>query len=320
MVCLAFSPVGRNMPTQLSTAALALVGVLVTFTATIIGFFVQRQAQDRLSNEHDQTEKRLEQDAQELNRHFELDAAMKAGQLLAPSDGTSASPAALASGLVTLTNLNQNELAVSLLVGLWSVQITDNGTRNGKRECQLANEIAILVIDGALRSDCANAQLVAAELLCRNAKRLTATQSLHWPAVIDGCWRPKFGNRTKLLLVEALVVMTTCAKKPADEAALRSIAVRLYGVSRDPEDRVKACVGKLIKALLPALERCKSKEFAQGGVIVPLDRLEKAAAYPPDNPDGYLSEISDRLAAQLGKWAEGATGIPTYPGCLAAAG
>ncbi|GLY34282.1 hypothetical protein Amsp01_003060 [Amycolatopsis sp. NBRC 101858] len=299
---LVLSPLGRGMSDQLTTAVLAFVGALVTFTATVIGFSVQRQAQVK------------------QNRQFELDAAMRAGRLIAPEDGSSASPSALASGLVALTNLNQAELAVSLLVDLWSVRVADDGKRQDNDRCQVANEIAILVINGALSADCRNAQLMAAELLCRNATRLTATQSLHWPAVIDGCWREEFGKRTKLLLVEALVNMTTCPGKPANEAALRSVAVRLHGVSTDPEIKVKACVGKLIKALLPALKRCKSKEFAQGGVMVTIEQLIRAADYPPDNPDGYLSELSDCLAERLREWAEDATGIPTDPGCLATAG
>jgi hypothetical protein len=311
---------GRNMSDQLIAAVLAFVGVLVTCAATIIGFSVQRQAQAKLFEEHEQTEKRLAQDAQDKNRQFELEAAMRAGRLIAPEDGSSAGPSALASGLVALTNLNQGELAVSLLVDLWSVRVADDGTREDNPRCQVANEIAILVINGALAAGCRNAQLMAAELLCRNATRLTATQSLHWPAVIDGRWRPEFGKRTKLLLVEALVNMTTCPGKPANEGTLRSVAVRLHGVSRDPEERVKACVGKLIKALLPALKQCKSKEFTQGGEIVKLEQLIRAADYPPDNPDGYLSELSDHLAARLSEWAERATGIPSDPGCLATAG
>lgn len=311
---------GRSMSDQLIAAVLAFVGVLVTYAATIIRVSVQRQAQEKLSQEHEQTEKRLSQDAEDENRRLELNAAMQAGQLIAPPDGTPASPAAVASGLVTLTKLNQHELAVSLLVDLWSVRLADDGSHLTSTSCQAAHEVAILVINGALSSECRNAQLMAAELLCRNATRLTATQSLHWPAVIDGVWRPQFAPRTKLLLVEALVNMTTCPKKPADEAALRSIAVRLHGVSEDTQPKVKACVGKLINALLPALRRCKSREFAHAGVIVCIDKLEKAASYPPDNPDGYLSELSDRLAGRLGEWAATATGIPTDPGCLAAAG
>jgi hypothetical protein len=307
---LLLSPLGRGLSGQLP-AVLTFIGVLVTSAVTVIGFSVQRQAQKRLAKEYIQTEKRLE-----------LDAAMKAGQLITPTDAGStdlANPAALASGLLALANLNQAELAVSLLVELWSDKVDNDGETYKNDSNRVANEIAILVINRALCSDSPSAQLVAAELLCRNAEKLTGTQSLHWPAVLDGGWRPDFGNRTKLLLVEGLVNMTICPKKPADEAALRAIAVRLYGISQDPETRVKACTGKLIKALLPSLERCKSREFAQGNVMVDIDCLRHAAAHPTDNPDSYLSGLSDQLADKLREWAKDATGIPTNKGFLATA-
>lgn len=246
---------------------------------------------------------------------------MRAGQLITPEAPWAdiGSAAALASGLLALTNLNQAELAVSLLVDLWSDRVNDDGSTRKNHRSRVANEIAILVINRALCSNSPTAQLVAAELLCRNATKLTATQSLHWPAVLDGGWRPDFGARTKLLLVEALVNMTTCPGKPADEAALRAIAVRLYGISKDPEKRVKACTGKLINALMPSLEQCTSREFAQGNVMVDIDCLRQAAAHPKDNPDGYLSALSDRLADRLRDWANDATGIPSNTGCLATA-
>ncbi|HEY3479563.1 MAG TPA: hypothetical protein VGL02_11770, partial [Streptomyces sp.] len=94
---------GRNVSDRLMAAVLAFVGVLVTYTATVIGLSVQRQARAKLSQEYEQTEKRLTQQATDQNRQFGLDAAMRASQLIAPGDGTPAGPAALASGLVTLT-------------------------------------------------------------------------------------------------------------------------------------------------------------------------------------------------------------------------
>jgi hypothetical protein len=316
------SPLGAGLADRLP-AVLAFVGVLVTYTATVIGVSVQRQAQNRLAEEHVHTEKRLALEGREQNRRLELEAAMRAGQLITPADtavADSGGPAALASGLLALTNLNQAELAVSLLVDLWSDGVADDDGKPRKiHSSRVANEIAILVINRALCSDSPSAQLIAAELLCRNATKLTATQSLHWPAVLDGGWRPEFGARTKLLLVEALVNMTTCPDKPADEAALRGVVVRLYGISKDPQKRVKACIGKLINALLPGLERCKSQEFAQGNVMVTIESLRHAAAHHEDNPDSYLSALSDDAAARLQNWAKDATGIPSHPGCLATA-
>jgi hypothetical protein len=318
---LLLSPLGRGLSNQLP-AVLTFIGVLVTSAAAVIGSSVQRQAQHKLAEEHRQTEKRLALEANEQNRRLELDAAMRAGQLITPTDAAPtgpSSPAALASGLLALTNLNQAELAVSLLVDLWSNKINDDGSTRANDDGQVAHEIAILVINRALCSDSPSAQLVAAELLCRNATKLTAIQSLHWPAVVDGGWNPDFGARTKLLLVEALISMIVCPGKPADEAALRSVAVRLYGITSDPDKRVKACIGKLTNALLPQLERCASKEFAQGNVMIGIERLREAAHHPKDNPDGYLSALSDRLASDLKNWAKNATGLPSSRGCLATA-
>lgn len=72
-----------------------------------------------------------------------------------------------------------------------------------------------------------NAQFVAAELLCRNAKRLHPGQSSHWPSSLEGCWITTLSQRAELLIVEAIVIMTLDSE--STETALRSAAVRLYG-------------------------------------------------------------------------------------------
>jgi hypothetical protein len=167
-------------------------------------------------------------------------------------------PAAVASGLLALTRLGQPDLAVALLVDLWSEETS-----------QVSTETAVLVIDRALRSARPDAQLVAAEVLCRNAIRLNSCQSLHWPSVIDGCWSSTFGPKTKLLLVDALLLMST--SKPATEESLRSLAVRLYGVwKHDSQAQVKGCVAILLSALVPELSRLGYDEFLQGNQEVRL--------------------------------------------------
>src|SRR6266496_2893497 len=67
-----FSPFGSGLSDRLP-AVLTFIGVLVTYTATVIGFSVQRQAQSRLAEEHEQTEKRLALEGQEQSRRLELD-------------------------------------------------------------------------------------------------------------------------------------------------------------------------------------------------------------------------------------------------------
>jgi len=159
-------------------------------------------------------------------------------------------------------------------------------------------------VDAALRtSDKPNAQLIAAELLCRNSAELDPCQSLHWPSYIDGCWDYSFGRKTKLLLVDALT-LTALAKKPVNEAALRSIAVRLYGIfAGDHDERFKGCVATLIKSLLPALCHLGYTDFIQGNQEVMLEDLKEAAKSARANDDDYLARMVKERSAELCKWA-----------------
>jgi hypothetical protein len=288
-------------------AILTLVGVLVTASVSFLGLLVTRQSNQRLREEGEQVERRLRQDHEDEQNRLKLDAAMRAGALLAPSDVSNVSPAAAASGLLALTKLDQAGLAVVLLVDLWS----------GDKE-QVSTEAAVLIIDSALRSTEPKAQLVAAELLCRNAKRLDSCQSLHWPSVIDGCWDPTFGPKTKLLLLDALLGMTL--SRIVNENALRSVAVRLYGVWQgDPDDRVRGCVGALIAAVVPQLEKLGYQDFMQGNQKVLLQQLLDAAASATANPDGFLDRLVSARGRQLAEWAALCDGISVEHGSLATA-
>jgi len=213
-------------------AVLAFVGVLVTAAAAVIGLTVTRQS------------------SRAEDRRLRLDAAMRAGDSFSRPSPETVGAASVASSLLALTKLGHADLAVALLVDFWSPGI----------DAKVAPETAILVVDAALRSGKPSAELVAAELLCRNARRLDPCQSLHWPSCIDGCWNPGFGPKTKLLIVDALTLMTK-AKAPVTEAALRSVAVRLYGIfDGDPDENVRGCIATLIRALLPALREPSLKQ------------------------------------------------------------
>jgi hypothetical protein len=276
------------------TAALTFVGVLVTTTASVIGLTVTRQS------------------SRSADRRLRLDAAMRAGESFSSPSPEAVSAASIASSLLALTKLDNADLAVALLVDFWSPGI----------EGKISTETAILIVDAALRSGKRSAQLVAAELLCRNSRCLDPCESLHWPSFIDGCWSPAFGPKTKLLLVDALTLMTL-AKKPANEGAIRSVAVRLYGVFKwDTDNNVKGCIATLIKALLPALRSLGYKDFMQGNMKVMLDDLEKAAESAKPNDDDYLARMVMKRSAQLEKWAAdcGKGGdLELVPGALATA-
>lgn len=260
-------------------AVAGFAGVLVTASVSLIGLTVTRQSNRRLS-----------QEAKDEQRRLRLDAAMRAGALFSSPTSEPVDPASIASSLLALTRLDHGELAAALLVDFWS---------DGKEK--VSTETAVLVIDAALRSKTQpNAQLVAAEILCRNASRLDSCHSLNWPSVIDGCWDSAFGPKTKFLLLKALVNMTL--SREVNENALRSVAVRLYGIWRGDPD-MQGCVGKLISALTPKLEGLGYTDFIQGNQKVMLGDLQEAAASATENPDGFLDSIVEDQYEKLQGWA-----------------
>jgi hypothetical protein len=258
-------------------AVLAFVGVLVTAAASIIGLTVTRQASRA-------TESRLR-----------LDAAMRAGESFSSETTEPVNSASIASSLLALTKLDNVDLAVALLVDFW---LPDHKER-------VSNEAAILVVDAALRSGKPNAQLVAAEVLCRNSAHLDPCQSTHWPSYIDGCWDPRFGPKTRLLLIDALTRMAI-NKVPVNENALRSVAVRLYGIyaGEPANSKVRGCVAMLIASLIPSLQRLGYEDFMQGNTEVMLNDLITAAKHAERNPDDFLARMAADRAAELSKWAE----------------
>jgi hypothetical protein len=271
-----------------------LVGVLATAAVSLIGVLATLQANHRVRQEHRAEQARLQ-----------LDAAMRAGALFSPTDQGPTDQASIASGLLALTRLDQADLAVALLVDLWSDSDEDEtaGEKATSKDSRVANETAVLIIDAALRSTTKpNAQLVAAELLCRNACRLNPCQSLHWPSVIDGEWDRRFGPKTKFLLIDALILMTL--NRTVSEAALRSIAVRLYGIWKaEHDERVRGCVGRIISALVPALEHLGYVDFMQGNQRVLLSDLQAAASSGTHNPDGFLDSLVTKRYDRLLAWA-----------------
>jgi len=292
---LLLGPLGGSDTDRL-TAVLTFIGALVGASVALIGLMLNYRTEHRLAHEQEEQQGQLK-----------LDAAMRAGQLMSPTEAGPAHPAAVASGLLALTNLGRADLAVALLVDLWS---------ENEDEDRVSKEAAILVIDAALRSASSNAQLVAAEVLCRNAKKLDACQSLHWPSKVDGRWNQHFSDQTKLLLIEALVRMTKTS--PAKGRALRSVAVRLYGIwQKDPDPRVKRCIGKFIFNILGPLKALQYTEFVHGCRTVTIGDLAEAAESAGDSPDSYLAKLSDELSRDLHKWASSCQAQSHEPGALA---
>lgn len=282
-------------------AGLTLGGVIITACVSLV-------SERRLRRQHSDEQARLR-----------LDAAINAGALFTAAKDATPSPAAIASGLLALTQLSRADLAVALLVDLWD-QKTDKPPDGPPGAHTVSDETAILVLDAALRSSDSNAQLVAAELLCRNSYRLDICQSLHWPSSVDGQWNRHFGVKTKVLIVDALVRMAYRGRGCANLNALQSLAVRLYGISAgDPDRHVKGCVGMLLQAILPALKRMKARSLMQGPAEITIADIEAAALREKPNPDTVFYEIVQDRSNELRKWADECRGTDCGSGALAAA-
>jgi hypothetical protein len=108
--------------------------------------------------------------------------------------------------------------------------------------------------------------------------------------------------KTKLLLIDALLLMAL--RGEASPSALRSLAVRLYGVlNGDPDAHVKGCVGELMQAIVPALKALDVGTFMQGTYELTLEDFILAGQQAKPNPDRMLARIATERSAELGTWS-----------------
>jgi hypothetical protein len=287
-----------------------------------------------------QSNKRIAQDRHQSQARVRLDAAINAANLFHPTGDPTAGAARSAAGLLALTQLGQADLAVALLADLWSPHAnpslhdpTTGGSTNftppaeslpqedvsAQTSIGVSPETAIQVINAALMTKDPNAEVMAAELLCRNASMLDIGKAIHWPSEINGKWDPKLPVAAKLLIVDALVHMALAGKKTN---ALRELAVRLFSIwEQDPQERVKGCIGELIRSILPDLRRLGYTEFMPdfGQRLISLDEMQRAADTASEHPDGYFEQLVTDRSARLEQWAHGLTTLSTAPGRLAPA-
>jgi hypothetical protein len=290
------------------TAVLALLVVLVPACVTLIGYWIQRQAG-----------KRLELQKAQENARLKLDSVMRAAELLTSSDDAVASRERSVTALLALTQLDYSALAIGLLAEFWPAQPSlslSSAQESAGPSTGFSAETAILVIKAALMSKDPTAQLMAAELLARQAGRLDINSSLHWPD-LSGQW-VRLSTTTKLLLLDALVFMALSSLP--SQNSLRTLAIRLYGVWEvDQELRVKRCTAAFIGAILPTLQALGYTTFMRGleqGAVTIL-QLEQVAAIASPDPDGFFDMIIQNRSMKLRRWSEiQESGLPSALGTL----
>src|ERR1022692_3996438 len=91
------------------TVALAALAVLVPASVTLVGYWIKQQSERRLALRHDQD-----------NYQSRIDLALRATDLFGSSGDVPANSAKSAAGLLALAHLDFVDLALALLVDLWS--------------------------------------------------------------------------------------------------------------------------------------------------------------------------------------------------------
>jgi hypothetical protein len=315
-----------RMGTNEMAVILALIAILVPASVTLVGFWFKQLSEKRLALERQQTERRLNQEQKEQDDRLRLDAAMRAADLFGPSShemaGVTSSAARSASGLLALTQLKHADLAVALLVDLWSPETepAPHPEADARASIDVSTETAIQVIDAALESGESEPQVMAAALLCRKSPTLDICDPLHWPSSVNGAWIPQLPVVAKLLTVDALIHMALASTHTKN--ALRELAVRLYSISvADPEPRVKGCIGTLMKAIMPAVGKLGYTDFMQasGHNLINLKQMEAVAAEASHHQDGYFEKLVQDRREKLEQWSQQCTPLSTSLGMLATA-
>jgi hypothetical protein len=304
---------------QRMTAVLALAGTSLTGAISLAGLALQRQANWR-----------TQLAAADEGRRLKLEAAMRAASLLAPANGGAPDAASIGAALLALCDLDQVELAVALLGDTWhpvprrhsvssitaGVAVGDApsgatpGPDAGSRRpgstgvSKVSTATAILVIDKGLSKPAGGAaQLMAAEILCRNARALSASSMVDWPHSIDGLWREDLPYMAKLLIIDGLVSMTI-NDKPVD-LALSALAVRLYGIYRgETNSRVRQCASRMLHAIMPVLEqRDWDQLMGRAREAVCFKDLVGSAKEEGEAPRDLLGKLEEDRVKKLGEWS-----------------
>jgi hypothetical protein len=268
------------------TVALAALAVLVPASVTLVGYWIKQQSERRLALRHDQD-----------NYQSRIDLALRATDLFGSSGDVPANSAKSAAGLLALAHLDFVDLALALLVDLWSPPSVGVST-----------ETAIQVINAALKTGSPDVQLLAAQLLMQHANILDITNPLHWPSSVDGKWVAGLPYVVKLLIIDALVRMAMASS--LTESALRELAIRLYGAcTADSDQQWKGFIGTLMRAIIPALQSLNYQDFSgsAGHDFLTLQDMERVAEKARRNEDGFFDRIAEDRGQRLAEWSARST-------------
>jgi hypothetical protein len=259
------SPAGEGSDVQIVVAVLGLVGGLFAASITFLGVLIKQSVDERNLRLAEEAEDRLQ-----------LEASIRAVDLLSTPDGSKPPKTKQAGALFALVHLGQLELAVTLVNEMWPAG-------------DISDRAALSILDEALESDDVELQTNAAWDVVGQAKALVSDDGYTAPTVLSE-WRTSLDDEAREILMRAVIEMMTEAAGKWERtgfSAFLDLCERIR--QRETVPRIRAAASMLAFLIVEILEHMYGEEDAESGGNLrerarPI-RDDLAAAYDQIRPD-----------------------------------
>jgi hypothetical protein len=248
---------GTDPSSKVVTGSLAVVGAFVTALLALLGAIL------KLSSDH-QTELRLAAEGRDAAARLQLEAAVKAVQLLATTNGQPSPSIQRAGALFALATLRQFDLTLAL---------TSELLAQGQVEAGAAARLINLTLIGG--DDAAQRQ--ASDILASNAKRFLTESDVMFPqCLLDGEHTLAAHARewTSIAMVRAVVAREADAWVISTLVPL--IAALAIAYENEEEERLKNDVGVLLGEIIRAFPEID--QIIHPRRVLALDDIRNAVA------------------------------------------
>ena len=220
----------KDNGTKIIVSAISLVGALIGALISFVGIFLKHSFDVRNFHLKEEAEKR-----------FKLEAAIEAISLLGTDTGTEVNKSQKAGVLISLTNLNLDDLALS---------ISETFINNDKVDiCAIS-----CMIDKIFMHNNTGSQVKAAELLHNHYKKfLLPKGKVSFPkCMFDGKWAVNLPLLARAETSKALLkILISRPFKKWNENTFNSILVTLITIwETDPERYIKTGVGNCLEKII----------------------------------------------------------------------
>jgi hypothetical protein len=307
-----FTSTGSDASDKLVAEALTFVGGLVAAIVSILGvllkYSIDKQAEERARMEADRAvaSKKIEE------KRLQMEAAIRAVQLLATNDGKESPPIQQAGALFALASLDQHELTMQLTAKLLQQSKVDAGTASNLVDSALRYAIRPEQEKFRDHQDSLDIQSDAVDLLMRNAGLLVTSAGCEVPTTVvywDKRLSPYFREWVPIALGE--MMMQRSLKEWQEKFpyyANTIIAPVALGFEETQEPRLKSDLGAMLECLFRA--------FPDNGLLFhPLRTIDTMKLREEVKGSVAGSDAVANMVVRLNQWSA----MPSAPSVQAGA-